>query len=332
MSYNTAKDFELPLSGEKIDGISSLAFNPTKGGSNLIVATSWDSKIRLWELNSPYSGVGKAATTADAPILCSTWSNDGKVFFGGCDQKLRLWIPQTNQCQPIGQHDAPIKAVSWVDDLQMVLTGSWDKTLRFWDGKSPNTVHTTQLPERVYCMDVKKNLCVVGTAERVIHIYDLRKPNVEFKKMPSPLKYQSRVVSCFPDVSGFALGSIEGRVAIQYLSDNDASRNFAFKCHRDGNDVYSVNSISFHNTHGTFATAGSDGTFHFWDKDSKQRLKQFPKVSQPICAATFNAEGNLYAYAASYDWGKGQEHYNPNVGGTIYIHSVTDAEIKKRPK
>lgn len=24
---------------------------------------------------------------------------------------------------------------------------------------------------------------------------------------------------------------------------------------------------------GTFATAGSDGAFNFWDKDSKQRLK-----------------------------------------------------------
>lgn len=30
--------------------------------------------------------------------------------------------------------------------------------------------------------------------------------------------------------------------------------------------------------HHTFATAGSDGAFNFWDKDSKQRLKvdQFP--------------------------------------------------------
>ena len=32
----------------------------------------------------------------------------------------------------------------------------------------------------------------------------------------------------------------------------------------------------FHNllqVHHTFATAGSDGAFNFWDKDSKQRLK-----------------------------------------------------------
>ena len=27
--------------------------------------------------------------------------------------------------------------------------------------------------------------------------------------------------------------------------------------------------------HHTFATAGSDGSFNFWDKDSKQRLKVY---------------------------------------------------------
>jgi WD40 repeat protein len=31
----------------------------------------------------------------------------------------------------------------------------------------------------------------------------------------------------------------------------------------------------FHEDHGTFATAGADGTFNFWDKDSKQRLHAF---------------------------------------------------------
>lgn len=35
--------------------------------------------------------------------------------------------------------------------------------------------------------------------------------------------------------------------------------------------------------HGTFATAGSDGAFNFWDKDSKQRLKVFS-----CCICTFS--------------------------------------------
>ena len=46
------------------------------------------------------------------------------------------------------------------------------------------------------------------------------------------------------------------------------------QCHRgDGpaaaGDVYAVNSMNFHPVFGTFSTAGSDGTYTFWDKDSK---------------------------------------------------------------
>lgn len=37
--------------------------------------------------------------------------------------------------------------------------------------------------------------------------------------------------------------------------------------------------MTFHPEFGTFVTAGSDGTFNFWDKDSKQRLKAQSKCS-----------------------------------------------------
>jgi mRNA export factor len=39
--------------------------------------------------------------------------------------------------------------------------------------------------------------------------------------MQSPLKHQSRTIACFNDKSGFALGSIEGRVAIHHVEDRD---------------------------------------------------------------------------------------------------------------
>lgn len=33
---------------------------------------------------------------------------------------------------------------------------------------------------------------------------------------------------------------------MHHLDDIQSSKNFTFKCHRDGNDVYAVNSLSFH--------------------------------------------------------------------------------------
>lgn len=202
-------------------------------------------------------------------------------------------------------------------------------------------------------MDCTAPLLTVATANRKVIMYDTQKLQQPrrvrirwalravsclilvaspFQTLDSPLKFQTRSIANFMSKDGFAIGSIEGRVAIQhvdersqyvrlatpthsYYSSNVAChfrKNFSFKCHREerqGNDgkpfsfVYSVNSIAFHPM-GTFATCGSDGAYTFWDKDSKQRLKMFKNANQPVTAGAFNATGTIFAYALSYDWSK----------------------------
>lgn len=107
----------------------------------------------------------------------------------------------------------------------MLVTGSWDKTIKYWDIRASNVapVITVNAQERIYTMDVKDKLLVVGTADRYIDIINLDNPNQFYKTMQSPLKWQTRVVSCFTDATGFAVGSIEGRCAIQYVEEKDAS-------------------------------------------------------------------------------------------------------------
>jgi len=313
------------------DGISSLAFSPK---ALHLAATSWDNHIRVWDVAAQsLTAIRVTPVTsaqAEAPLLCCAWHNDGgKLFFGGCDNKVRLW-PVGQAATVIGAHNGPVRAMFFVEELGTLCSGSWDKTLRYWDGRSPNATATVPLPERLYAMDVLFPLAVVATAERHVVIFDLRKPTVEFKRFASPLKYQSRSLACFPDKTGFALGSIEGRVAIHHVEDKDASKNFAFKCHRDGNDIFAVNSINFHPAYGTFATAGADGTFNFWDKENKQRLKPFNKCQQPISAAGWSADGNLYAYAVSYDWSKGAEYFNVANKNYLFIHPTPETEIRAR--
>ena len=104
----------------------------------------------------------------------------------------------------------------------MLVTGSWDKTIKYWDLRSSTPVGSVQCQERVYTMDVRNSLLVVGTADRYINVVNLADPMKFYKTLQSPLKWQTRVVSCFTDSSGFAIGSIEGRCAIQYVEDKDS--------------------------------------------------------------------------------------------------------------
>jgi len=259
--------------------------------------------------------------------------------------------------QQVAVHDQPIRCVRMfqVNGNNMLVTGSWDKTIKYWDLRQSQPAGSITCQERVYTMDIKDSLLVVGTADRYCNIVNLADPMKFYKTMQSNLKWQTRVVSCFTDATGFAIGSIEGRCAIQYVEDKDAryeahhgaltsadtrtpSSNFSFKCHRqmdastrDLSKVYSVNAISFHPVHGTFSTAGSDGTFHFWDKDAKHRLKGYPEVGGSISATAFNRNGNIFAYAVSYDWSKGYQFNNPNYPNKIMLHPVQGDECKPRP-
>ena len=128
--------------------------------------------------------------------------------------------------QQVAAHDQPIRCVRFVDVPgsagPVLVTGSWDKTVKYWDLRQPTPVASVDCQERVYSMDVKDKLLVIATADRYINIVNLDNPTKFYKTMQSPLKWQTRVVSCFTDATGFAVGSIEGRCAIQYVEDKDS--------------------------------------------------------------------------------------------------------------
>lgn len=66
-------------------------------------------------------------------VLCSAWKDDGTVVFsGGCDRQVKAW-PLMAGAQPItvAMHDAPVKEVAWISQMNLLVSSSWDKTIRF---------------------------------------------------------------------------------------------------------------------------------------------------------------------------------------------------------
>ncbi|XP_070600669.1 mRNA export factor RAE1 isoform X2 [Erythrolamprus reginae] len=343
-NHNPMKDIEVTSPPD--DSIGCLAFSPPTLPGNFLIAGSWANDVRCWEIQDNGQTIPKAQQMHTGPVLDVCWSDDGsKVFTGSCDKTAKMWDLNSNQAIQIAQHEAPVKTVHWIKapNYSCVMTGSWDKTLKFWDTRTPTPMMTLQLPERCYCADVIYPMAVVATAERGLIVYQLENQPSEFRRIDSPLKHQHRCVAIFKDKAnkptGFALGSIEGRVAIHYISPpNPAKDNFTFKCHRSNGtntsapqDIYAVNGIAFHPAHGTLATVGSDGRFSFWDKDARTKLKTSEQLDQPISACCFNHNGNIFAYASSYDWSKGHEFYNPQKKNYIFLRNAAE-ELKPRNK
>jgi mRNA export factor len=125
-------------------------------------------------VNGQGQSVPKAAYSHEQPVLEVIWSGDGtKIISGGCDRAARAYDVPTGQSTQVAAHEAPIRKLAWLDinGQGLLATGSWDKTLKYWDLRQPTPAVSVTLPERIYTMDTVFPLMVVGTAARKIHIY-----------------------------------------------------------------------------------------------------------------------------------------------------------------
>ncbi|KAH7097429.1 polyA+ RNA export [Auriculariales sp. MPI-PUGE-AT-0066] len=319
------------------DSISDVKFSPT---ADYLAASSWNGEVRIYEVASNGNTRPMASYRHDAPALSLTWTRDGsKVISGGADNVARIFDTATGTATPVATHNAPVKSVRMVETPNgpILATGSWDQTVKYWDLRQQNQVAQLQLKGRCYSMDAVYPLLVVGTSELNIEVVNLTNPSKPFLSVISPLKLQTRVVTCFPKGDGYAVGSIEGRAGIQWIDEKRRSSNYTFRCHRvedtkTSHSVYAVNDIAFHPVHGTFLTSGSDGSMSVWDRDAKIRVKAFNELGGPIAATSFNRDGSILAYAISYDWSKGYGAMKPDYINKIKLHAVKEDEVKPRPR
>jgi len=184
-------------------------------------------------------------------------------------------------------------------------------------------------------MAVSALYVVVGTAGRHVLLYDIRKMSEPLETRESSLKRQTRCVSMFPDETGYAMGGVEGRVAIEYVSESKQDLKYAFKCHRTVVDaqerLFPVNALAFHPWYGTFASGGADRTISIWDGSNKKRLALY-KYPSSIAALAFNHTGSTLAVASSYTYEEGPDPAIPHGPHAIYLRTMQDHEVRPKIK
>jgi len=125
-------------------------------------------------------------------------------------------------------HEAPVRSVRFVDvpnvGAPIIASGSWDKTIRYWDLRQPSAIATIKLDERVYAMDANAGVLCAATADNNMHFVNLASdPSQIVRKSKSPLAHQTRSVSVSHDGSRWAAGGIEGRAAAQSVDEKNTT-------------------------------------------------------------------------------------------------------------
>lgn len=55
----------------------------------------------------------------------------------------------------VGTHDAPIRCVEYCPEVNVMVTGSWDRSVRLWDPRTPCNAGTFTQPEKVKQQRIK---------------------------------------------------------------------------------------------------------------------------------------------------------------------------------
>jgi len=319
---------ETCLKNSPTDTISSIKFSPAT--SNFLLAASWDSTLRLYDVTN---NLQRHCFNEGGAVLDCCFSDTTHGFCGGLEKAVKCYDFNTSEVQVLGYHTAPIKCLEHCPETGLLITGSWDQTIKLWDPREKQCVGTHEQNERVYTMAISGDRVVVGTAGRKVMVWDLRNMGVVEQRRESSLKFQTRCIRAFPNKQGYVLSSIEGRVAVEYFdpSVEIQKKKYAFKCHRVKTEgveyIYPVNAISFHKGYNTFATGGSDGFVNVWDGFNKKRLCQFHRYPTSVSSLSFSNDGSLLAIAVSYLNEEGDKEHPDDA---IYIRQVADAETKPK--
>ncbi|SCV74409.1 BQ2448_6841 [Microbotryum intermedium] len=321
------------------DSVSSLAFHPTD--SNLLITGSWDARVHLHDLTNP--STPKSLPTQGA-ILDVAWAPQSmtKIYYGGLAGQVRSVDFETGLDEVVSSHEQPVKCVEYSDQLNAVISASWDKTVHL---TSPTASLVLPVAEKVYCLALSPTKLVIAMAGRLVWIYELKtlKDALEkgskgeevevWQKRESSLKFMTRAVKCMPNDEGYVTTSIEGRVAVELFDPSPSvqAKKYAFKCHRqviDGVDtVYPVQGLAFNPLYGTFVTGGGDATVSIWDPVAKKRLRQWPKYNAAVVALEFSKDGKRLAVGYS-----SEDAVEPGVYGVNVREVGDDAKGKSGGK
>ena len=249
-----------------------------------VLVSSWDGVLSVYKItlrDGFYKVTLDKKIDTGFPILSCCYGKNG-VYLGGVHGELYFLDLETQNLTIIKNNRAKsgiIRIISYYDDY---IAGSWDGYLQIIDPhlneiKLCKTVENCKILT-IDCTNEHLVVCMTGNKIKLFKA-PITKMN-EGILVDSVLKYKTRDIKLIPDGSGYVIGSIDGRVAVEYF--DNPSDQFAFRCHRmklsDVQIVFPVNTLLFRPNTDILFTGGADGCVSCWSLKDRRKLKQYNKL------------------------------------------------------
>ncbi|XP_047313260.1 protein JINGUBANG-like [Impatiens glandulifera] len=161
-----------------VDTVSSLALSQDE---SLLYSVSWDRTLKVWQTNN-FKCLESVRNAHDDAINAVAITNDGYVYTGSTDKKIKVWKKGVGQKRhslvaTLEKHHSGVNALAVSSDGSVIFSGASDKSIVAWERNGNgdgNMVAVGELighTKAVLCLTVVDHLLFSGSADRTIRIW-----------------------------------------------------------------------------------------------------------------------------------------------------------------
>ncbi|XP_004714929.1 WD repeat-containing protein 3 [Echinops telfairi] len=288
----------ITIGGHRSD-VRTLSFS----SDNIAVLSAAADSVKIWNRST----LQCIRTMACDYALCSFFvPGDRQVIIGTKTGKLQLFdLASGNLLETLDAHDGAVWSMSLSPDQRGFVTGSADKSVKFWDFElvkdknstqkrlSVKQTRTLQLDEDVLCVSYSPNqqLLAVSLLDCTVKVF-----YVDTLKFFLSLYGHKLPVLCMDisyDGTLIATGSADRNVKIWGLDFGDCHKSLF--AHDD-----SVMYLQFVAKSHLFFTAGKDRKIKQWDADKFEHIQTLEGHHQEIWCLAISPSGD-YVVSSSHD-------------------------------
>ncbi|KAF4319806.1 hypothetical protein G195_004769 [Phytophthora kernoviae 00238/432] len=271
-------------------------FGPDKG--TYVMTCGQDKTVKLW--NPHRSGVendNKALLIKsyegrhgyDVQDVAITHDN-AKFASCGRDRDVFMWdVPTAKVIRKFEGHKQSVNCVRYNADSSVLLSGSYDKTIRAWDIRARNAYTPIQVlddfKDSVTSMVVTDHEIIAGCVDGVVRTFDLRAGQISREHIDEPVVS----VAHSPDARFVLAGCLDGSIRVIEKANGTEVKSYRGHIVQD----YKLD-CGFSND-GAFVLSGSeDGKIYWWDLLDATNAHSISAHNKPVRALACHPESSMF--------------------------------------
>ncbi|OVA14353.1 WD40 repeat [Macleaya cordata] len=161
-----------------VDAISGLALSID---GSLLYSVSWDRTFKIWR-TSDFKCLESVGNAHDDAINAVALSNDGLVYTGSADKKIKVWKKVAGEKKhslmaTLEKHKSAVNALALSSDGSTLYSGACDRSIVVWEkdgGGGTGMVVVGALrghTKAILCLGIVSDLVFSGSADKTVRIW-----------------------------------------------------------------------------------------------------------------------------------------------------------------